>query len=504
VLKRYTWLVLALAIGVVVFARFSVAEDPPSPQAKDKEKPKEENEKPKVDSNAAKNETVKVEKGPLTAAIVLKGTVQSDAATEISIKLKNWTGQLLARKSVEHGTAVKAGDVLVEFEVDKLDREIRDAKQGRELSQVAIRQAELELPILEKQAPIDLAAAERDYKEAVDDLKRFTEIDRKMLVQSVEFMLKSANFYLDYSKEELKQLQKMYRDKDLTEETEQMILKRYKFSVESAEMYAANARIDSEQALKIFIPRREQLFKNAVEKAEIALAKAREVQPLALQQKRLALTQLKYEETKAKEKLDELELERAALIVKAPVDGVAYYGRSVRGQWMVPAGSQGPSLSGVGPINPGDVFLTIVAPGKVIVRADVEEKELAGLKAGLKGRITPTAYPNKKLPCEVAHVGAAPSDGKFDVKIKLTGKTDDLVPGMTGSVRFVTSQKKSALTVPSTAVFEDTAEDTHYVYRVGKDGKHTKKTIKVGITSGDKTEILEGLSEGDEILSSKP
>jgi HlyD family secretion protein len=214
VLKRYTWLILLFAIGLVVFTRPSVAEDPPRPQGKDKEKDKE---KAKPDSDVPKNETVKVEKGPLTAAVVLKGTIQSEAATELSIKLKSWTGQLVARKSIEHGTAVKPGDVLVEFETEKLDREIRDARQERELAQLAIRQAELELPILEKQAPLDLAAAERDYKEAVDDLKRFTEVDRKMMVQSADFMLKSSNFYLDYAKEELKQLQKMYRDKDLTE-----------------------------------------------------------------------------------------------------------------------------------------------------------------------------------------------------------------------------------------------------------------------------------------------
>jgi multidrug efflux pump subunit AcrA (membrane-fusion protein) len=281
-------------------------------------------------------------------------------------------------------------------------------------------------------------------------------------------------------------------------------LKRYKHSVESAELYAAFAKIENEQSLKIFIPRREQIVKNAVEKAEIALAKARDVQPLALQQKRLALAHSRHEEMKAKEHLAELEQDRAALTVRAPVAGLAYYGRSVRGQWMVPAGSQGPALLGVGPINPGDVFLTIVSPGKLVVHAEAEEKELAGLKAGLAGKLTPTAYPDKKLACEVIQVATAPHEGKFEIRIKLPGKTEGLVPGMTGSARFVISQKKTALTVPSSAVFEDTSEDTQYVYRLTKDGKHEKKTVKVGITSGDKTEILEGLSEGDEILTSKP
>ncbi len=494
-LHRYTCVILALAIGAILLTRPSVGQDPP---VKDKEKVKP------AEPEGSKQATVKVEKGPLTSAITLKGTVQSQEATELSVHLKAWAGPLIVHKAVEHGAAVKAGDVLVEFESAKLDHLIRDARQERDLAQLAIRQAEQEVAILEKQAPLDLAAAERDFKQVSEDMKRFVDVDRKMAAQSAEFMLKSSNFYLEYSKDELKQLQKMYRDKDLTEETEQLILKRYKFSVESAELSAGFAKIRTEHILKTEIPRREELLKVAVEKAELALAKARDVQPLVLQQKRLALAKLRYEEKKAQEHLAELEVDKAALTVKAPADGLAYYGRFVKGQWMVPAGSQGPALLGVGAVNPGDVILTLVDAGKVVVRADVEEKDLTGLKPGLTGRLTPIAFPDKKLTCEVVGVAAAPHDGKFEVRIKLDGKTDGLVPGMTGSARFVTAHKKAALTAPTSAVFEDTAEDSHYVYLPTKGGKHEKKTVKVGITSGDRIEILEGLADGDEILKSKP
>jgi len=498
VLQRYTWLILVLAIGAVLFTRPSAADDPLVPQGKGKEKAKAD------EVDGPKHETVKVERGPLTTAVTLKGTIQSEEATELSVRLKTWVGPLVARKAIEHGTAVKAGDILVQFESDKLDREIRDSRQERDLAQLAIRQAEQELPILEKQTPLDLAAAERDFKQAVEDMKRFVETDRKMFIQSAEFSLKSASFNSEYAKDELKQLQKMYRDKDLTEETEQMILKRYKHAVESADLSLTFAKIDTEHSLKVELPRREQAVKSAMEKAELSLAKARDVQPLLLQQKKLALAHLKYEEGKAKEHLAELELDRAALTVKAPADGLAYHGRFVGGQWMIPSGPQGPALLGVGSISPGDVFITVVSPGKLAVRAEVEEKELSGLKPGLTGRLTPTAFPDKKLPCELVRVAGAPHDGKFEVSIKLDGKPDALVPGMTCSVRIITAKKNAALTVPSLAVFEDAAEDIHYVYRLTKAGKHEKKTVTVGITSGDRIEILEGLAEGEKILATKP
>ena len=79
---------------------------------------------------------------------------------------------------------------------------------------------------------------------------------------------------------------------------------------------------------------------------------------------------------------------------------------------------------------------------------------------------------------------------------------------MACTVKFVPYRKEDALTVPSTAVFEDDSADvlTNYVYlaKPDKDGKFPKRPVKTGKTAGGKTEILDGLAAGDEILTSKP
>jgi HlyD family secretion protein len=494
--RRYVpWLALAAAAGVLVVTRPTAADDPPA-DAK--------NKNPAVPAQG-KPATVTVERGPLTAAVTLKAVVQSERATEVSVRPKAWSGPLLVKHAVEHGTPVTTGEVLVEFDTEKLDLAIRDARQERDLAEIAIRQAEAELPLLEKQLPLDLATAERQSKQAAEDLTRFLEVDRPLAQESAAYMVKMAAFWVDYAKEELAQLRKMYRDKDLTEETERIILKRYEFYVEMYEFFLKESKILAEQTLKVHLPRREKEAREAVEKTALALARARDVQPLGVRQKHLALAKLRYDETRAKERLADLEADRAALTVRAPTDGLAYYGRYVRGQWVVPAGPQGPPLSGVGPVNPGDVFMTIVAPNKLVVRAEAEEKELPGLKQGLTGRLTPTADPDRKRPAKLARLATAPQAGKFDVRIEPDGeKPDGLVPGMTCSVRFVTDRKERALTVPASAVFDDDAEDAKYVYRPVSGGKPEKRTVKVGLTAGERVEILDGLAEGDEILAAKP
>lgn len=486
--RRYTpWLVLAfvLGAGLLVAVRPTAAEDPPG---KGKPKPA----------------TVKVEKGPLTAAVSLKGVVEGEPAGELAVRFKSWAGPLTVKKAVEHGTPVKAGDVVVEFETEKIDQAVRDARQERDLADLAIRQAETEFPILEKQLPLDLAVAERDVRHAAEDLKHFLDVDRPLSTHAAEFQVKAAAFYLESAKDELKQLQKMYRDKDLTEETEELVLKRYKQAVEQAEFRLRQTKVQAERTVAVDLPRREAAAKDTVVKAELALVRARDVQPLALRQKQLALAKLRYENAKAKDRLADLEADRAALAVKAPADGLAYHGRSVRGQWLAPVGPPGPSLLPGGTVVPGDVFLTVVNPARLTVRADAEEKELAGLKPGLAGRVAPTAFPDKKLPAKLTRVAAAPQGGRFEVRAGFAGEPPaGVVPGMTCTVRFVTDRKDEALTVPASAVCDD-GEGGECVYLPGGSGRPAKRAVKVGPPVGDRVEVLAGLAEGDEILAAKP
>jgi multidrug efflux pump subunit AcrA (membrane-fusion protein) len=74
---------------------------------------------------------------------------------------------------------------------------------------------------------------------------------------------------------------------------------------------------------------------------------------------------------------------------------------------------------------------------------------------------------------------------------------------MACTIKLVTYRKANALTVPATAVFSDD-DESFYVYLPAKEGKPRKVTVRVGKTADGKTEILDGLKDGDEILASKP
>ena len=135
--------------------------------------------------------------------------------------------------------------------------------------------AEEDMPRLEKTLAMDLTAAERADKEAKEDFDRYNQIDRPMYVKSAEFMAKYYEFMLDYEKDELEQLVKMYEADDLTEETEEIVLKRQKNSVESAEFSLEGAKLNRDELLNVRLPRYDIEIKEGLERTAMALARAK-------------------------------------------------------------------------------------------------------------------------------------------------------------------------------------------------------------------------------------
>jgi len=459
---------------------------------------------------APKTPTHKVEKGPFKIETSLKGVLEAGEMTEVTLSaLEAWTpqtgGMLLVKKAVEHGTPVRKGEPVIWLDLEKIDRAINDLETDQKLAELALKLAEEELPVLEKAAPLELATLERAKKIAEEDLKKFLSEDRSWSEKSANFMVKRYQQFLEYEKEELRQLQKMYKAKELTEETEEIILKRQRNAIEEIEFMVKMAEYRREQLFKSDLPRREQQLTDGALKLDLDFLKAKTVAPLLLNQKRLALTKMKYEHEKATTRLAKLKRDRETLTVKAPADGIVYHGKCVRGQWQpgrTDRLQRGSMLQGE------EVLATVVKARPVFVRAVVEEKELRHVRPGLNGKVTPASFPDLKLAAKIEKLSAIPvTPGNFEarVAVELGKEAEALMPGMACTVKLIPYVKANALTVPAASVFtDDLDDDKRYVYLPGKDGKPEKRYITTGMRTDRKVEVLEGLKEGDEILQEKP
>lgn len=87
--------------------------------------------------------------------------------------------------------------------------------------------------------------------------------------------------------------------------------------------------------------------------------------------------------------------------------------------------------------------------------------------------------------------------------LKLRGNFDNtdrrLFPNQFVNVRLVTDTRKGVLLAPVTAV--QIGETDRFVYVVNKDGTVTRKEVKTGDTDGRRIEILEGVAEGEVLVT---
>jgi len=443
-----------------------------------------------------------VKKGPLKVTLELDGVFESKTAYEIAVAPEEWA-KLTVLSAAPHGARVRKGDVLLQLKTDKLDRAIADLRTDLKISDVALQQGGEQLQALEKTTPLDLEAGQRNARTAEEDRKSFFDTVRPFNWKAAEFHLKNANASLEYEEEELRQLEKMYKADDITEETEAIVLKRARDGVERAKFSAELARINHDLAVKFSLPRTDENVQESARRAQLAWEKKRVELPLALQKQKLEMKKLRVKRSLSEEKLQRLLVDRKMMTVKSPADGIVYYGQCLRGR---PANSDAlaKALRRNGTIQPNQVVMTVIQPRPMRICATVPEAKLHDLYPGLKGIATPTGYPKLKLPVTFDRASDIPiSPGNFDVRltVNLKGKTKLLMPGMTCKVKLVAYLKKNALTVPPKALVTDELnEQKQSVQVLGKDGKPKNRPVTVGRKTTEKVEILKGLHEGDRVV----
>ena len=138
----------------------------------------------------------------------------------------------------------------------------------------------------------------------------------------------------------------------------------------------------------------------------------------------------------AEKRVKELEGDLAQLTVAAPADGVVLYGQLADGA-VVPTDPRGfrPGEK----LQPGGTVMVVYTSGALRVGFDLPESKLGWVKAGMKAKVSPVAYP------ELSYEGtttAPPVLGKaagpeqtFPVGIDLAGVDAKIAPGLKATVK---------------------------------------------------------------------
>lgn len=364
----------------------------------------------------------------------VSGVFEAKQATELSGGTKQ-IKSLVIKRIVPHGTLVRKEQPIVWFETEGPEKQLSEAENNLRLAEIAMRESEFALEQFQETQQLDKAKAQRNYQNAKQDFDNFVQTDRERQALSAEFSLKGSKASLANALEELVQLEKMYKEDELTEESEEIVLKRAKQSVENAQFRLQGTEITAKRSLTQTIPRTQAEQEDSLARQQLAFDKALRALEFDRQRRSIGFDKSKEKLGKEKADLKELREDRKHLVMRSPADGILYHGKITRGRI-----SDKPStLTEGSTVTNKQVFGTLVRPKPLVIRLDLQEKDLGKIKVGMKGTVLPTAFPDRKLVGTVTSLSYIPlANNKFDgvMTVKLGSDEPAITPGMSCSVEF--------------------------------------------------------------------
>lgn len=173
--------------------------------------------------------------------------------------------------------------------------------------------------------------------------------------------------------------------------------------------------------------------------------------------------------------------------IKAPISGI------INAKMI----EQGSMLAAMPPTK----MFEIVNVNTLKLKVTVNESQVANLKLGNNISVTSSVYPDKTFSGKITFIAAkADSSLNFPVEIEITNNANnDLKAGMYGTAVFKSNQQKQNLTViPRTAFVGSVSSNQVFVV---ENGTAKLKTVTAGRILGDKVEILNGLSDGETVIT---
>lgn len=159
--------------------------------------------------------------------------------------------------------------------------------------------------------------------------------------------------------------------------------------------------------------------------------------------------------------------------------------------------------------NPGTVMITVADLSRMWAVVKVDETDVPSVAVGNRAEVVVDALPDSVLSGVVRRVGLIPIPAElgmeareFEVEIELSEFPPELRPGMGCKAEIVTAEREGVLCCPIQATgrrkLGDREVESVFRYR---DGRALLTEVKTGESDERNVEILEGVSEGDTVIT---
>lgn len=363
-------------------------------------------------------------------APVRTGVVAPAQPVTVTLWPEAYSGELLVRDVLAPGTVVEEGDVIAWLDARDLEEQIVSAEL--ELNSARVQHEGL----IEKNAIAAEAAASKlmrvraDLDRARRSYAGFTTIEAAFKERSDQLVRKGEQSRIDDQKDELGQLEAMYEADELTDATEEIVLKRSRRNLalteERNELSEDQRRYRTELADELEAEKRAE----DIVRREEELAHLIRTQAVDARGREDAEARSTAGLQKKAQSFERLMVDLGRMEVVAPSSGVLLHGSS---RDYRPGGSGRLVERGDRLQARAESFL-IADPGSIAIAIDVPESELAAFPDGASVVVQPLSAPEDELSGELS-VSAYPTsiaggEGQFAGLVRLDGTPGSEAPGL--------------------------------------------------------------------------
>src|SRR5947209_2460597 len=185
------------------------------------------------------------------------------------------------------------------------------------------------------------------------------------------------------------------------------------------------------------------------------------------------------------------------MVIHASTDGVAV----INSMW------KGGSFSDVqegDEVRPGFPFMQVVNPGRMQVRARMNQADIGDLSVGQNVRIGLDAYPELSFSGTLQSLSAVAQTSSFSSRVRylvtlfaINGSDPRLLPDLSSAVDIEIARQPNALVVPRDAIF---SENSHAYVRVKNGSSYEKRGVRLGAASNVEQVVVSGVEKGAVLL----
>lgn len=426
--------------------------------------------------------TTNAERGSLQESISTSGTV---SAEDVTVFFAPTNGKL-ANVNVTEGDTVKAGDVLIAYDSARLDRDFREATLRQEKSsagynnaisdsadnQAKLNEANTNLAVLDQQLT-DQKAYLKDLEAKLSESQRGTQ--NSLADENYELTKDIAKL-----EEEMKDLtpgtdEYTKKEKKLKQKQSQLSRNNYLQQVANSSDYVAEMQAEIKRV-------QEQIADEEAYKAEMQSQKNASENGVMD-----SYDKISYEADKELAEIAYAEAEKAYYESKsglcAEFDGVVTEVSAVQGS-VVTEGMQ---------------LCKLESTENVKVSLQASKQDVAKLAIGQKAEVTISGNTYAGTVSKINRMASMNNSGTpmVGVEVHIDEPDEKIILGLDAKLTIETRSVEDALLVPVEAINADREGDFLYVV---EDGKVVRKPVTCGISNDTYTEIIEGITEEDQII----